>query len=104
MDAEEFRKAGYAAIDRIIEYNKNLDNVKPLSQVQPSFLLDQLTSTIPQEGENWEKIQNDIEEKIMPGITHWQSPNFFAFFPANSSFPGILHSQICICTCIYIYI
>lgn len=44
----------------------------------------------PQVGEPWADIQKDIEEKIMPGITHWQSPNFMAFFPASSSYPGIL--------------
>jgi aromatic-L-amino-acid decarboxylase len=49
-----------------------------------------IPSKPPVEGEQWENIQKDIEAKIMPGITHWQSPNFMAFFPCSSSFPGML--------------
>lgn len=58
--------------------------------VSPGYLGKLLPEGAPEEGEPWSTIQADIDSKILPGITHWQSPNFLAFFPANSSYPGIL--------------
>jgi aromatic-L-amino-acid decarboxylase len=58
--------------------------------VQPGYLGPLLPTSAPQDGEAWPSIQADIERVVMPGLTHWQHPNFMAFFPANSSFPGIL--------------
>ena len=88
MNEAEFRKAGYAAIDNIIDYHRSLGSRKPVPDVKPGFLLDQLPEKIPEHGESWEQIEADLMQKIMPGITHWQSANFFAWFPANSTFPG----------------
>ena len=95
---EEFRKAGYAAVDRIIEYNRSLAALAPadkeqshvVSQVEPGYLSSLIPREIPEHGEPLSTIQDDLEKHIMPGITHWQSPNFMAYFPANSSYPGIL--------------
>ncbi|CCG83216.1 Aromatic-L-amino-acid decarboxylase [Taphrina deformans PYCC 5710] len=101
MDAEQFKQHAHAAVDRIIAYNRNLSATPPSSQeidasqlvtsrMSPGYLASRLPSTIPAEGESFESIQADLEAHIMPGITHWQSPNFMAYFPANSSYPGIL--------------
>ncbi|RIA88366.1 pyridoxal-dependent decarboxylase conserved domain-containing protein [Glomus cerebriforme] len=90
MDIEEFRKRGYETVDRICKYYQELENYEVLSKVEPGYLKKVLPKEVPEEPEPWEKIQSDIETKIIPGITHWQSPNFFAFYPANSSFPSIL--------------
>ena len=60
------------------------------SDVSPGYLKPLLPSTPPEEGEEWPAIQADIERLIVPGLTHWQSPKFMAFFPASSTYPGIL--------------
>lgn len=90
MDVEEFRKRGYETIDRICKYYQELENYEVSSRVEPGYLKLLLPEKAPEEPEPWEAIQSDIETKIIPGITHWQSPNFFALYPANSSFPSIL--------------
>ncbi|KAL8647392.1 MAG: hypothetical protein Q9210_005586 [Variospora velana] len=90
MDAEEFRRAAYSAVDNIVDYFSTLDSRRVLSDVSPGYLRPLLPSGPPEEGEKWEDIQKDIESKIMPGLTHWQSPNFMAFFPANVTYPSIL--------------
>jgi aromatic-L-amino-acid decarboxylase len=61
-----------------------------VSNVEPGYLKKLLPDAPPQEGESWPEIQKDIETKIVPGLTHWQHPNFMAFFPASSTYPGML--------------
>ncbi|KAL8815592.1 MAG: hypothetical protein Q9223_005285 [Gallowayella weberi] len=90
MDAEEFRRAAHSAVDDIVDYFTTLDSRRVVSNVSPGYLRPLLPSAPPEEGEKWEDIQKDIESKIMPGLTHWQSPNFMAFFPANATYPSIL--------------
>ncbi|KAI9820317.1 MAG: hypothetical protein M1827_005939 [Pycnora praestabilis] len=90
MDSEQFRKAGYAAIDEIINYYDTIADRRVLSAVEPGYLRKILPDGPPAQGERWEDIQKDIETKIVPGLTHWQSPNFMAFFPASSTYPGML--------------
>ncbi|KAL8900120.1 MAG: hypothetical protein Q9207_005843 [Kuettlingeria erythrocarpa] len=90
MDAEEFRRAAHSAVDEIIDYFSSLDSKRVVSDVSPGYLRPLLPSAPPEEGEKWEDIQKDIEAKIMPGLTHWQSPNFMAFFPANTTYPSLL--------------
>jgi len=90
MDLETFRKNGYAAIDWVVEYLKNVESYPVLSQVKPGDIRKQLPESAPEKGESFEAMLKDINEVVMPGITHWQSPNFFAYFPGNSSAPAIL--------------
>ncbi|KAI4196970.1 MAG: hypothetical protein LQ348_002210 [Seirophora lacunosa] len=90
MNAEEFRRAAYSAVDEIVDYFSTLDSKRVLSNVSPGYLRPLLPSGPPEEGEKWDDIQKDIESKIMPGLTHWQSPNFMAFFPASATYPSIL--------------
>ncbi|KAI4264104.1 MAG: hypothetical protein L6R42_000790 [Xanthoria sp. 1 TBL-2021] len=90
MDAEQFRRAGHAAVDEIIDYFTNLGSRRVASNVSSGYLRPLLPSKPLDEGERWADIQKDIEAKIMPGLTHWQSPNFMAFFPANATYPSIL--------------
>lgn len=61
-----------------------------MSSVEPGYLRPLIPSSAPQEGQPWSEIQPDINRVIMPGLTHWQHPNFMAWFPANASFPGLL--------------
>ncbi|KAJ2817228.1 hypothetical protein GGI24_005468, partial [Coemansia furcata] len=90
MDASEFRRRGKEVVDAIADYYENLDNIAPLSTVDPGYLYKILPNEAPEDPESFDAIQADIETKIMPGMTHWQSGSFFAWFPSNSSFPAIL--------------
>jgi len=90
MSPEEFRKQGKQMIDWIADYYENVEKYPVLSQVEPGEIKNQLPGSPPVESESIEKIMADVNSIIMPGITHWQSPNFFAYFPSNSSGPSIL--------------
>ena len=90
MSADEFRHHGRAAIDWIADYMQRVESLPVLSQISPGEIRAKLPATAPQRGESFEAMLRDVDEIIMPGITHWQSPNFFGFFPANVSGPSIL--------------
>ena len=90
MPLEEFREQGYAVIDWIVEYYQTVESFPVLSKLAPGEVRKGLPDTPPRRGESFTQILRDVDEKIMPGITHWQSPNFHAFFPANTSGPAIL--------------
>ena len=90
MTPEEFRRWGHAAVDWIADYQRRVATLPVLSQVKPGELRAQLPAEAPVHGEPFDAILADVDRLIMPGITHWQSPNFFAFFPCNNSGPSIL--------------
>jgi len=90
MDEEEFRRAGYALVDWIAAYRAGVESRPVLSQVTPGAIRAALPPAPPAQGESFDAILADVDRVLMPGITHWQSPNFFAYFPANSSGPSIL--------------
>jgi aromatic-L-amino-acid decarboxylase len=90
MPPEEFRKYGKQMIDWIADYYESVEKYPVLSQVKPSEVIDQLPLTAPDESESMDRIMADVNSIILPGITHWQSPNFFAYFPSNSSGPSVL--------------
>ncbi len=90
MDPDEFRRWGYAVIDWIADYYKRVESLPVLSQVQPGEIRAKLPPHPPRQGEPFSQILADLEQIILPGITHWQSPKFFAYFPANSSGPSVL--------------
>ncbi|PYH44574.1 putative aromatic-L-amino-acid decarboxylase [Aspergillus saccharolyticus JOP 1030-1] len=90
MDREQFRTAAYAAVDEIINYFDGLPFQRVLPTVEPGYLRPLIPKDPPEDPEEWSQIQADIEEKIKPGLTHWQSPNFMAFFPAGVTYPSIL--------------
>ncbi len=90
MTPDEFRRYGRQVIDWIADYYENVESYPVLSQVQPGQIRAALPTAPPQIGERFESILQDMQQIILPGITHWQSPNFFAYFPANASGPAIL--------------
>ncbi|KAJ2327593.1 hypothetical protein IWW51_001662 [Coemansia sp. RSA 2702] len=94
MDVSEFRKRGKEMIDFIADYYESLDNVSPVSQVQPGYLYKLMPREAPETPESFEDIRKDIETKIMPGMTHWQSGRFFGWYPSNSSFPAMLGDMV----------
>ncbi len=93
-DSTEFKKQAHRFIDWMADYFENIEQYPVKSQVQPGEIFRQLPSEPPEDGEDMNDIFNDFEKIIMPGITHWQSPNFFAYFPANSSFPSLLAEML----------
>jgi aromatic-L-amino-acid decarboxylase len=90
MSPEEFRRHGYQVIDWIARYMAEVENYPVLSQVRPGEVAGRLPDRPPAEGEPFDALLRDVEQIVLPGLTHWQSPNFFAFFPANVSGPSIL--------------
>ena len=90
MTSEEFRRQGRAAIDWIADYYQRVASLPVLSQAKPGDIYRSFPAQAPRTGEPFEAVFQDLDEKILPGITHWQSPNFFAYFPANSSAPAVL--------------
>jgi len=90
MSGPEFREAATSAIREIEQYYTDLPSRPVLPSVSPGYLRKLLPGEPPVRGEAWSDIEKDIERTIMPGITHWQSPKFMAFFAASSTYPGIL--------------
>ncbi len=90
MTAEEFRRCGRAVVDWIADYYETIESLPVLSRAEPGQIRSSLPTHAPLKGESFEDMLRDMTDLILPGITHWQSPNFFAFFPANTSGPSIL--------------
>jgi aromatic-L-amino-acid decarboxylase len=90
MTPEQFRAAGHAAVDWIASYMEEIESHPVLSQVKPGEIRSRLPADPPNEGERFDAVLKDLTDVVLPGITHWQSPSFFAYFPANASGPAIL--------------
>ena len=90
MSAEEFRRWGHHTIDWIADYLADPEKYPVLAQVEPGAIRDQLPASPPEAGEAMEAIFADLERVIVPGLTHWNHPDFFAYFAITGSGPGIL--------------
>ena len=90
MTPDEFRRYGHAVVDWIADYQSRVESFPVLSQAKPGQVRASLPEKPPAQGEPFESLLKDVERLILPGVTHWQSPNFFAYFPCNASGPGIL--------------
>lgn len=94
MNIKEFRKNAHEIADWMADYLEKVETLPVKSKVNPGEIYDKIPESPPQTGESMEDIMKDFEQVIMPGITHWQSPNFFAYFPANSSYPSVLAEML----------
>src|SRR5262245_6633351 len=90
MSPEEFRRWGHQAIDWIADYLAHPERYSVLSPVEPGAIRAALPPAAPNRGEPMEQILADMERVIVPGLTHWNHPAFFAYFAISSSAPGIL--------------
>jgi aromatic-L-amino-acid/L-tryptophan decarboxylase len=90
MSAEEFRKYGRQVVDWIADYLDTIESHPVRARVRPGQVRDSLPAHPPEQGEPYEKVLADVENLLLPGVTHWQHPGFFAYFPANASGPSIL--------------
>ena len=90
MTPDEFRRYGHAMVDWIADYQSRVESFPVLSKAKPGEIRAALPAHPPAQGEPFDALLKDVERVILPGVTHWQSPNFFAYFPSNASGPGIL--------------
>ncbi|XP_014112305.1 PREDICTED: aromatic-L-amino-acid decarboxylase isoform X2 [Pseudopodoces humilis] len=95
MDAAEFRKRGKEMVDYVADYLEKIEKRQVFPDVEPGYLRPLIAQCAPQDPESFEDVFKDIEKIIMPGVTHWHSPYFFAYFPAASSFPALLADMLC---------
>ncbi|NMM48813.1 pyridoxal phosphate-dependent decarboxylase family protein [Marinigracilibium pacificum] len=91
---EEFRERGYKIVDWIADYFTNIESFPVKPDIQPGEIKSQIATDFPEQPESFDDIFKDFEEKIVPGMTHWQHPGFMGYFPANNSFPSILAEML----------
>ena len=94
MSPEEFRASGHQVVDWIADYLRDIRDLPVLPDVQPGALIDGLPKTGPEQGESMDAIFADFRNLIVPGITHWNHPRFFAYFSISASGPGILGEML----------
>ena len=89
MDSNEFRIRGKEMIDLVADYLDNIEKRPVLPKVKPGYIRTLIPDEAPLKPEKWENLVTDIEKVIMPGVTHWHSPHFHAYFPTANSYPAI---------------
>uniref|UniRef100_A0A673XU82 Aromatic-L-amino-acid decarboxylase n=1 Tax=Salmo trutta TaxID=8032 RepID=A0A673XU82_SALTR len=94
MDAAEFRRRGKEMVDLIADYLENIEQRPVYPDVEPGYLRSLIPEEAPEEPETYEDVVKDIERVIMPGVTHWHSPYFYAYFPTANSFPAMLADML----------
>jgi aromatic-L-amino-acid decarboxylase len=90
MTPEEFRENGYAVVDWIAQYMEQVEEYPVFSEVVPGETAAKIPDRAPETSDGFASMLADLDSVVMPGVTHWQSPNWFAYFPANVSGPSIL--------------
>jgi aromatic-L-amino-acid/L-tryptophan decarboxylase len=90
MTPEEFRRYGHAVVDWIADYQLRVESLPVMSRARPGDIRALLPQHPPAKGESFETLLKDMDRVILPGVTHWQSPNWFGYFQGNASGPGIL--------------
>src|SRR4051794_4748486 len=91
---EDFRRAGHQTVDWIAEYLSNVAEMPVLAQTKPGDLLDALPKSAPEKGESFDTILRDFDRVVIPAVTHWNHPRFFAYFACTGSTPAILGEML----------
>jgi len=94
MSAEDFRRYGHQVVEWIADYLSHPERYPVLSQNKPDQLKEALPSKAPERGETMEAMLADLDRVIVPGMTHWNHPGFFAYFATSGSAPGILGEML----------
>ncbi|XP_030546509.2 tyrosine decarboxylase 2-like isoform X1 [Rhodamnia argentea] len=94
MDAEQLRENAHRMVDFIADYYKSIESFPVLSQVEPGYLRKLLPDSAPDHPESLQQVLEDVQANILPGVTHWQSPNYFAYYPSNSSIAGFMGEML----------
>jgi aromatic-L-amino-acid decarboxylase len=97
MNIYDFRGHAHNLVDWMADYLENIESYPVKSAVGPGDIFNKIPDYPPENGEEIKSIMEDLDRIIMPGMTHWQSPNFFAYFPANSSYPSLLAEMVTSC-------
>ncbi|KAK5922616.1 hypothetical protein CgunFtcFv8_019862 [Champsocephalus gunnari] len=95
MDTAEFRRRGKEMVDYVADYLDNVEQRPVYPDVEPGYLRSLIPAEAPLEPEKYDDIMTDVERVIMPGVTHWHSPYFYAYFPTASSYPSMLADMLC---------
>src|ERR671927_854262 len=90
MTPEQFRQHGHEVVDWIADYWSRIGSFPVRSQVSPGDVRAALPPSPPEQGEPFTAVLADLDRVVLPGITHWQHPGFFGYFPANTSGPSVL--------------
>src|SRR5436305_9238756 len=90
MDPSEFRRHGHTLVDWIADYFEHAERYPVLARVTPGEITAALPAAAPENGEPFESIMADVERVLVPGLTHWNHPGFFAYFASTGSAPGVL--------------
>jgi aromatic-L-amino-acid decarboxylase len=94
MNIDEFRKSGHQIVDWMVDYFKSLETLPVRPRIKPGDIFSQIPAQAPQNAEGFEALFADFLKIIVPGMTHWQHPAFFAYFPANNSYPSVLGEML----------
>jgi aromatic-L-amino-acid/L-tryptophan decarboxylase len=94
MTPDEFRRHGYAVVDWIARYRETVEDHPVFSTAEPGAIYAMLPEHAPEQGEPFAELLADLDRVVMPGVTHWQSPHWYAYFPANTSPPSILAEMV----------
>ncbi|MCH9853569.1 MAG: aspartate aminotransferase family protein [Alphaproteobacteria bacterium] len=93
MKLSDYEKAGKYAIEWGVKYRENMAQYPVMAQTKPGDIVKQIPDHMPQLGEDIEDLLADMDKIILPGITHWQHPRFFAYFPSNAPLASVLAQQ-----------
>ncbi|TDG45208.1 hypothetical protein AWZ03_008363 [Drosophila navojoa] len=94
MEAPEFKDFAKSMVDYIADYLENVRDRRVLPEVKPGYLQPLIPDAAPEKPEDWQDVMKDIERVIMPGVTHWHSPKFHAYFPTANSYPAIVADML----------
>ncbi|OQV18280.1 Tyrosine decarboxylase [Hypsibius exemplaris] len=94
MDSAEFRNRGKEMVDYISDYMDTIGQRRVTPAIEPGYLRERLPEDPPMYPEDWDEIMDDVEQHIMPGVTHWQHPRFHAYFPSGNSYPSIMADML----------
>jgi len=95
MNTDEFRRAGHELIEWIASYRDRMESLPVMSHAKPGDITRQLPAEPPAQGESPVPFVEDLERIVLPGITHWNHPGFFAYFPSNSDLSAVLGDMAC---------
>nr|WP_314493167.1 DOPA decarboxylase [uncultured Pseudomonas sp.] len=90
MTPEQFRQYGHQLIDLIADYRQTVAERPVMAQVEPGYLKAALPEAAPQQGEPFEAVLEDVQRLLMPGLSHWQHPQFYGYFPSNGTLSSVL--------------
>ncbi len=94
MSPSVFKESGYRAVDWVAEYLEHMDAYPVFAQTKPGDIKSRLPKSAPEKPERFDQVINDFEKTLLPGITHWNHPRFFAYFAISGSYAGVIGEML----------